>query len=381
MASKTKLAVVATEFQKTSETFIRDHVRVTQPGGTLIIGQRTDGVEPALPSLSGLDLGAFPLAGEPRQSLGRLHRIWRRYLRPVLPRRDLDRLVAFLRAQAPKAVMAEYGPTGAMVAPAAQLAEVPLFVHFHGFDATVIPRLPGWASRYRRLFQTAAGVIGPSAFITDKLRDLGCPSEKLHVSACGIDPDRFVAGTKEPGRLLAVGRLVNKKGPHLTIEAFGRVARDFPHAHLDLIGGGPLAEKCAGLVAKYDLESQVTLHGPQPHKRVAELMGRASIFLQHSLTTWMGETEGLPVSVLEAMASEVPVIATRHSGIAEAVHDGVTGFLVEERDVDGMATAIRNLLANPEIGDPLGPAARARVLAHYTHARMGANLRRIMGLN
>lgn len=375
------LAIAATSFNKPSETFIRDHARIIAPGETILLCQDPSGTGAFdCPVLSGLDLGAA--ADAPAAPvLAAVRRHWRRYLHPVLPACDRERAAAFLKAHRPAALMAEYGMTGAMLAGPACAAGVPLYVHFHGFDASVVPRLPLWTRRYRTLFAAAAGVIGPSGFIAGKLIGLGCPAEKVHVVPCGIDPGRFAPTGRLPGRLVAVGRLVRKKAPHLTIEAFARVAGRFPEARLDIVGAGPLERLCRRRIEALGLTGRVHLHGRQSHEFVADLMGKASVFVQHSVTSALGDVEGMPVSVLEAMASALPVVATRHSGIAEAVLDGATGRLVPERDVDGMAAAMAELLGDPDRAAGMGAAGRARVLEHYTQARSRESLQTIMGLS
>jgi glycosyltransferase involved in cell wall biosynthesis len=286
----------------------------------------------------------------------------------------------FIRTHRPHVLLAEFGTLGAQLADSARLAGVPLFVHFHGFDASILPRRRAWVRRYRRLFQTAAGIIAPSRFLADRLVAIGCPAGKLHVSPYGIDADRFAAGTSVPGRLVAVGRLVEKKAPHLTIAAFARIAGRFPDARLDMIGTGPLERRCRELVAERGLSERAHLHGAQSHEAVVRLMREAAIFVQHSVTAADGDIEGMPVAILEAMASALPVVATRHSGIAEAVEDGVTGLLVEEHDVDGMAAAIAELLARPDRAAAMGAAGRARVLAHFTQDHARDRLRAILKL-
>ena len=212
------------------------------------------------------------------------------------------------------------------------------------------------------------------------LAEAGCPEEKLHVSPCGVDPDRFIPAAGLPHRIVAVGRLVDKKAPHLTIAAFASVARRFPEARLDIIGTGSLEGRCRKAIARHDVHGRVILHGVQPHSEVARLMQQASLFVQHSVTASDGDVEGMPVGILEAMASGLPVVATRHAGIAESVVQGETGLLVDEGDVEGMATAIAECLADPERAMAMGTAGRARVLEHHTHATVRDRLRAIMGL-
>ena len=376
-------AIAASSFSQPSETFIRNHARTIAPERTLIISQDNALVEGnCIEALTGVDFGAWREApkGVPR-AVWNLSRYWRRYACPALPALDRVRVVQFLKHHRPAALMAEYGPTGVMLAEAAQEAQTPLYVHFHGFDVSTIPRLPLWRNRYRRLFDQAAGFIGPSNFIANMIAALGCPQEKIHVCACGIDPNRFSVGNGLPGRFVAVGRLVEKKAPHLTIQAFSGVAESFPEAKLEIIGVGPLHKRCKRLIEQLKLEDRVILHGAQSHEFVAERIKEASVFVQHSVTTPLGDVEGMPVSILEAMASGLPVVATRHSGIQEAVVEGETGLLADEHDVAAMSQAMKELLEHPARAVTMGEAGRARVLANYTQQKSAEKLRAIMSLN
>jgi glycosyltransferase involved in cell wall biosynthesis len=278
-------------------------------------------------------------------------------------------------------LLAEYASAGWLFLRSCEKASVKLFVHFHGLDASRNLHQPFWVARYRELFKRSSGIIAPSRFIANNLSDIGCPLDKLHVSPCGVDPNKFTPGRGEPLRLVAVGRLVEKKAPHLTIKAFAGVLQQFPGARLDMIGDGPLREQCQSLIAHRGLDDGVRLLGVRSSEDVAAALKRASLFIQHSVTAPDGNTEGLPVALLEAMASGLPVVATRHSGIPEAVSDGETGILVEEHDVAGMTKAIGALLADPGRAEAMGKAGRARVLAQFTEAHMRDRLRAVMGLS
>jgi glycosyltransferase involved in cell wall biosynthesis len=259
--------------------------------------------------------------------------------------------------------------------------DIPLYVHFHGYDASTLLAERRWVRRYRALFEGAHGIIAPSRFLAQKVYGIGCPRNRLHVNPYGVDPSRFGPTGRTPFRILAVGRLVDKKAPHATIEAFALVVRCFPDAQLDFIGDGPLMPECQALVAARGLGGKVRLHGAQPSEFVQRLMAEASIFVQHSVTAPNGDTEGLPVAILEAMAGAIPVVSTRHAGIPEAVIEGETGLLVDEHDVEGMAKSIAMLLADPVRGEKMGNAGRDRVLAQFTQAHACERLREIIGLS
>lgn len=370
-------AIVAPSFDQPSETFIRGHALDLAPSRTAFVcirGEKPPGGDG--PLLSGIR--PWHGLGFAKRRLSSLLALKRHA--PGLWPPDARRLVAFLRKHGVEAVLAEYGPTGVSVADTCAALDIPLYVHFHGYDVAILGRNPHWRQRYARLFPRIAGAIVPSAYLGERLAALGCPRALIHVNPCGVDPEAFRPSTPEPGRVLAVGRLTEKKAPHLTIRAFAVAAAERPNARLDIVGEGPLRPACEAEIAALGLGDRVRLLGAQPHDRVEALMQRASLFLQHSVEAPNGDIEGLPVAILEAMASALPVVATRHSGIPEAAIDGVTALLVEEHDTTAMGKAIARLLDDPDLARSMGVAGRERVLSHFTHAQSCATLRNVMGL-
>jgi len=371
------LAVAAPGFDGISETFIRAHASRLAPGRTVLLSHRAAPRQ----AVDGPILPHF------RRKTGVLRKVWREGLEIFrlagelgLSRPDRERVAAFLTTHGVKAVLAEYGWVGFELIGASRAAGADLYVHFHGYDATLLPRRQRWCRRYAQLFAAAAGIIAPSRYIAKHLESLGCPPTKLFVNPCGIEPDCFQPASREPGRVIAVGRLTEKKAPHLTLEAFARARAIVPYAHLDLVGDGELRAPCEAMIAQRGLADAVTLHGVQPPPTVAALLSRASLFVQHSVRAPDGDMEGLPVSILEAMAAALPVVATRHSGIPEAVLDGETGLLVAEQDIDGMAAAMIALLTQPGRATAMGGAGRHRVLAHFTQKETISHLKTIMRL-
>ena len=375
------LAIAAPGFHLPSETFIRDHVRVLAPGRTVLLcqdGHDADAL--GCPGLSNIDehaTSARPLMRGVAKGMA----LWGLVAgQSGLYGTDRERVIAFLKTHDVRAVLAEYGPMGVQLMGACRAAGVPLYVHFHGYDATLPKRCWYVARQYRQLFELAAGIVAPSAFLANEIRDAGCPPAKLHVSHNGIDLGRFLASRRERGRCIAVGRLVAKKAPHLTIRAFAEVRARCPHARLDIIGDGELRQSCQQLVHELGLAESVTLHRARPHREVSALLARASVFVQHSVKASNRDIEGFPVSILEAMAAALPVVSTRHSGIPEAVEEDRTGVLVDEGDVAGMADAMTALLEDPERAAAMGCAGHQRVLARFTHDQMRRRLLDIMSL-
>jgi colanic acid/amylovoran biosynthesis glycosyltransferase len=373
------LCIATHSCQAITETFIADHIRSLAPKATLLLCQDSSGTEElGFPVLTPICHWQPPRTFRERVVNAVRHR-WRTYINPGLDTKDRRSLLAFFRTHQVAAVLAEYGPMGCLLRRACREAGVPLFVHFHGYDASMLLR--DWHQRrhYRALFRDAAGIIAPSRSLSEKLTGLGCPAGKLHVSPYGIDAKRFTPTRRVPQQLVAVGRLVEKKAPHLTIQAFARIADRFPEARLDIVGDGPLADECRALICDLGLCERVQLRGAQSSGYVAQLLRGGALFVQHSITAQNGDTEGLPVAILEAMASALPVVSTRHSGIPEAVEEGVTGLLVNERDIKAMASAISDLLENPNRAAAMGVAGRKRVLAHFTQEQARDRLRAIMG--
>ena len=376
-----KVAIAAPSFDAPSETFIRDHVRTIAPGRTaLICLSGTAGGGLALPAIEGVQPSWRTAASWPARLASLVERHGAACFGPEIHGEKRRRLLAFLSEARPAVVLAEYGPTGCFLAGACREAAIPLFVHFHGYDASRLLRKWWWRRNYRHLFDAAAGIIAPSNFLAGKLREAGCPGEKLHVNPCGVDAGLFAESTRKPQQLVAVGRLVEKKAPQNTILAFARIAERFPGARLDIVGDGELAAACEKLVARLGLAGRVRLHGKRDPGFVADVLSSASIFAQHSVTAADGDCEGMPVAVLEAMSCALPVVSTRHSGIADAVQDGITGLLVAEHDVDGMADAIASLLEDPARAEAMGKAGRRRVLDNFTQRRARDRLRAVMGL-
>ena len=346
----------------TSETFIQAHAQ-RLPGKILLIH-------------------GWPPSIRERPVISRTERAMRKVFQ-TLAGGESPTTVAYVNAfrrYRPRAVLAEYGTTGVLVLPACRSTGVPLVVHFHGYDASVRTVLEENAATYPSMFKEAAAVISVSRAMHDRLIALGAPPEKVHYNPYGVDCRRFLGANPEvaPPVLLAVGRFVDKKAPHLTIRAFSEIHRWLPAVALRMVGDGPLLDGCRHLASELGVGDAVTFLGVQPHSVVREEMRRARCFVQHSVEAPSGDCEGTPVGILEAGASGLPVVSTFHAGIPDVVLDGKTGFLVPERDVGGMADRMRRLAVDPDLAQRLGRAARERIEGHFTLARSIDGLSRII---
>ena len=259
---------------------------------------------------------------------------------------------------------AHFGPNARRFAFAREQARAPLVVTFHGYDFSAQPRAHG-AAMYDVLFETADVVTFNCEHARRALESLACPPEKLARLRMPIMAEEipFRARHLWPGetvRIVTVGRLVEKKGHAVALEAIADVARDIP-VRYDVVGGGPLAVPLEVLVRKLGLEEVVTLHGRQDSAFVRHLLDEAHLFVLASMEAADGDTEGAPVALMEAHASGLPVVSTRHAGVPEVVLDGQSGLLVPENDPDVLARAIRQLIRDNEDWPTLGAAGRAHV--------------------
>lgn len=339
-----------------SETFIRRHV-TDLPAETALLE----------------DWPPWANSGSPweRTVAGRaLYRALRLLLPAAYRRRVAAAYVVHFRRLRVEAVLAEFGPTGVAVMDACRQLGLPLVVHFHGYDVSVRSVLERYAADYSELFRQAQALVAVSREMRRRLIELGAPPARVHYNPCGVDCEQFAGAepARAPPHVLAVARFVEVKAPQLTLAAFAEALRRCPEARLRMIGDGPLLGECRRLCASLSVEHAVTFMGRQPHHVVAEEMRRARLFAQHSTEAASGAVEGTPVAVLEAGASGLPVVATRHGGLQEVLIDGETGLLVAERDVAGMARQMLRLLRDPDVAARLGSAARRHVRAQFSAA-------------
>jgi len=169
-------------------------------------------------------------------------------------------------------------------------------------------------------------------------------------------------------QLLFVGRLVEKKAPHLLIQTFSKVLEKHPSANLTMIGDGPLLNICKDLVQALKLQDSVNLVGFKKHKEIVSYMRKSFIYVQHSVVAHDGDSEGTPVSILEAGASGLPVVATHHAGISDAIIHGQTGYLVNERDIENMAKFIVLLLDDYELAKKIGRKAKIHIEENFSQS-------------
>jgi colanic acid/amylovoran biosynthesis glycosyltransferase len=178
---------------------------------------------------------------------------------------------------------------------------------------------------------------------------------------------------RRPGSILAVARLVEKKGLEDLVEACGLLAARGTASRLEIVGDGPLRARLERASAR--VGADVTFHGPLPQERVLPLYRGAAVVCLPCVVVSTGDRDGLPTSLLEAMALGAPVVSTRVGGIAELVVHGETGLLVPERDPEALADVLERLLADHGLAAALAARGRTHVEAYFSLERNVARLR------
>ncbi len=258
---------------------------------------------------------------------------------------------------------------------------VRFFGHAHGMDVSANLRNPHWQREYLR-YNQADGIITINQISRSRLLKLGIEDKKVHVIPCGVDvPSNPI--TRKNGkviRCLAIGRMVSKKAPILTLDAFRRAAEFYPMLELDFIGDGELLSAAEQFIQAFGLSAKVRLRGEQPHEAIKQYLNASDIFIQHSrVDPATGDEEGLPVAILEAMAYCLPVVSTQHAGIPEAVVDGVTGYLVKEGDVAAMSEKIAALAADYKKRCNMGEEGWMRAKEFFSWEIEKENLLNLLG--
>lgn len=365
MTADPQITVVVSSFPQTSETFVVRQVRalgadvVTMEVGLAQL--RSLASAPEVISLSG---GKGLRAGLCRRSRAFLRRkLWDDPV-PPWPRRVRQAWRDYLAARKPDVVLAQFGPMGMGCMDACVEQGIPLVVHFHGYDASGLLRLSGYCRKLPRLFDVAAAVVVVSEAMLQTLEAHGCPTGKLHRIPCGVPLSEFPVSTvqdRQPCRFLAVGRFVAKKAPLLSLKAFCRCAEQCPDAVLTMIGDGGLLAQAKRFAQDSPFADRIHLPGSRPIEKVREQLAEAGCFVQHSITSPTGDTEGWPVSIAEAASTSLPILSTRHPGICEQVVEGETGFLVDEGDWRDMGDRMIELARDPGMRKRMGVAGRRHI--------------------
>lgn len=253
-------------------------------------------------------------------------------------------------------IHAHFGKNGYVMGPLAAAAKRPLVTTFHGFDATYQgdPKAPGGFNSVRFFSKGRREMAGwnswnvaVSDFVRDRLIDLGFPASRILRHYIGVDTQLFAPRTtpRRAGRVVSIARFVEYKGHRHMIEALRRVVEGGLDVEFVMVGQGPLRAEMEALARR--VLPKVTVHDQLSQEQIRDLLSEAQVYLHGSVTLENGHAEAMGIANLEAEALGTPVVAFRSGGVGEAVEDGVSGYLLAERDVEGMAQAVSRLLQDP----------------------------------
>lgn len=357
MTTTPNIAIVNKNYNKYTETFIKDRLQNLQRAG-YYIHYLYGGDFPT----EDWDKGRLLTKSDNNHTLIKAWEVIRSkphgyYLK--------KRFKKYLKKYNIKLVSAEFGTNGAEIFQQCQEAGIPLIVTFRGYDIHNRSIVDRYRKEYQDMLASAAHVIGVSQDIVEKLeREFGISSNKVTYLPSPTDPDQFPYSDHSQNQdpiFLSIGRFAETKSPHVLILAFFEVLKAIPQARLVMIGqdgGGELFEACQIMAKALNIHNRIEFKGILTQDEVYREMQRARVFVQHSLTTPLeGDKEGTPGAIREAMLAGLPIVATRHAGIAELIEDGKTGILVEEYDYERMARAMIEVCQNDNKVRQLGKNA------------------------
>ena len=357
------LALFVGSWLSYSETFIYDQVRHQSRFKAEVFARRW-----------GSHASAFPYPHVNTLS------VWEEAKYAVGRSRAFDRRIDESGAEV---VHCHFGTNGVLALPYLRKRSLPLVVTFHGHDVAGL--MPNNARtlryfRYQRLapemFDRASLLLCCSDELAARLLEIGAPEQKMVVHRLGVDLSRFAVPDRpdRPATMLMIGRMVEKKGMTYGLRAFAAVRAEHPNIELRLVGDGPLAKTLRELADDLGIASAVTFVGIRDADGVRAELEAADVLMAPSVVGRHGDRESGVIVLKEAGATGLPTVGTEHGGIPEIIDDGVTGFLVPERDVDTLAERLRVLVADKGLRRRLGAAARSKIEREYDTVRQNERL-------
>lgn len=314
-----------------------------------------------------------PVYVVPKPATHFLRRLWFRQLLDQpwqISRVEVEALTRILTRSKARLLHIYFGHIAVHLLPLIRSWPQPSIVSFHGADVLVDMNKPAYRRTTEQMLTAVRRVLVRSESLGYALRGLGCDPAKIEIVRTGIPLEEFrfrARSIPEKGawRLLQACRLIEKKGLPASLRAFARFSARYPRATFTIAGEGPMLEELRESARRLGLEKKVSFHGFVSQEQLRELFYGSHIFLHPSETGRDGNQEGVPNSMLEAMASGLPVFATKHGGIPEAIENGVSGVLVAEGDVDALSAALLQAAERPEVLSTWARAGADSVKARF----------------
>jgi len=319
-----------------------------------------------------------------------LYQVWDKGLRRLGFRNHLAFVADVAVDSGAEVLHSHFGNLGWANLAVARRAGLRHLVTFYGYDVNQLPQLdPRWRDRYARLFEEADCFLCEGEFMASALVAMGCPDEKVIVQHLGVDVGQISYRPRSwngegPLRVLIAATFREKKGVPDALEAIGKLSKSMD-LEVTIIGDATkeprsLEEKrkIEAVIARYGMKNEVRMIGFQPHEVIFNECYEHHIFLSPSVTAGDGDTEGgVPVSIIEMMATGLPVVSTNHCDIPGVVQYGKADWLVDERDVDGLVERMKWLVANPENWREMLDRGRAHVERNFDLWAQGQRLAEI----
>jgi colanic acid/amylovoran biosynthesis glycosyltransferase len=295
---------------------------------------------------------------------------WVKQRPPIVYRGEYQMLSNLLERRGADLMHIYFGHTGVHLLPFIERWHKPCVVSFHGADVAQKNDIRDYGPKLRELFDAVPLVLARSKSLAERLLTLGCPPERLRINRTGVPLHEFPFVRRDPPtegrwRFLQACRLIPKKGVATTLCAFAIFQKEFPNAELVIAGKGPLQSHLEELAEELGISAKVHFRGFLSQEELLDLYGSSHFFLHPSETPPDQNQEGIPNSILEAMSTGLAVLATKHGGIPEAVEHGRCGLLVEERDFEALATAMKNIVRAPFAFREMGALASESVAANF----------------
>ena len=396
MTGAARIAMVTNGFPVRSETFVIDQIeallsrgaeivmfcdRLGDPETIEAIGLEHDRLKVVLWPTGWLDILRAcrrGLAAKPGLSLQAVVDHMRAPMQPG--RRRTLGMCSMLAAEGPFDVLiAHFGPNGDRIASLKERfgLSLPIATVLHGYDVSRYLQKSG-GKAYAALRRSGDYFLPVSGFWAAKLMSLGFPSDRISVQHMGIDFRKFSGersgGGEGPIRIISVGRFIEKKGFEFGIRAVSALLAEGHDIDYQIAGEGPLMDRSVRLVSELGTGDRIRFLGWKTPGEIDQLLRSSDLLLAPSVTASDGDMEGIPVVLMEAMASRTLVVSTRHSGIPELVRHGVTGWLAEEGSVTSLIDTLRCALSSRAEWERVRADARAKIEMEFNWEKLAADL-------
>ncbi|MBW4614358.1 MAG: glycosyltransferase [Desmonostoc vinosum HA7617-LM4] len=389
-----KIAFIVNQFPTLSETFILNQITGLIDRGyeVDIYADRSGDMSKIHPAVEKYHLQARTrYIGKPDDRIMRLFQVFKllpNFLRdPILLLESLNFLkygkqaasLALLfyaaqlldKKQRYDIIHCHFGPNGlrAMLLKEMGIFEGRLITKFYGYDISEYIKQYG-INVYDKLFATGELCCPISNHMKLELLKLGCGEEQLVIHRIGVDCSKFTFALRQQPkdgitRIITLARLVEKKGVEYGVRAIANLVKSGTKIEYKIVGDGPLRENLEQLIQELNVPGSIKLVGWKQQQEVVKILNESHILLAPSVTSQQGDQEGTPTVLMEAIAMGLPVVSTYHSGIPEIIEDGISGFLVPERDVNALTEKLGYLIAHSEIWPAMGLAGRNFAEKHY----------------